>query len=77
MYRAVETAPSTQKRRPLLIIQLVQKIVLEIFNIISSDTHFRIFNLILLLQASPTSRKGSPCHALMTPKYQKTKNTLH
>ncbi len=68
---------------PLLMIRLVRKFVWEIFNIISSDAHFRIFNLSLwccCIRGILIGGGGSPCCPLMTHEYlkfQKTKNARH
>ena len=60
---------------PLLMIWLVQKIAWEIFNIISSNAHFLIFNLGLWCCCSMgylNWRRGSHCCPMMTPKYPKS-----
>ncbi len=68
---------------PLLMIRLVREFVWDIFNIISSDARFRIFNLDLwccCIRGNLIEGGGSPCHPLMTrkyPKFQKTKNVRH
>ncbi len=65
---------------PLFMLRLVRKFVWEIFNTISSDARFRIFNLGLwfsCIRGILFEGGGSPCRPLMTsksPKFQKTKN---
>ncbi len=63
---------------PLLIIRLVQKIVWQIFNIISSDAALPIFNLGLWCFSSRDiliRGGGSPCHPLISKNIHNIKKT--